>query len=70
MSLLSSRRDTHSRRVTRIASAAIAVTLAVTVLSSVLTGNFLGRGRAPCGAAARLDSETTPAVVNTPGSSS
>ncbi len=63
-----SRRDTHRRRVTRIASAAVAVT--VTVLSTVLTGNFLGRGRAPCasGAAARLDSETTAAVVDTPGS--
>jgi hypothetical protein len=66
MWLFSSRMDTCSRRVTRIASAAVAVT--ITVLSTGLTGNFWGRGRAPCGAAARLDSETTPAVVQTPGS--
>ncbi len=66
MWLLSSRMETCSRRVTRIASAAVPVT--VTVLSTVLTGNFWGRGRAPCGAAARLGSETTPAVVQMSGS--
>jgi hypothetical protein len=66
MWLLSSRMDTCSRRVTRIASAAVAVT--VTVLSTVLTGSFWGGGQAPRGAAARLDSETTPAGVQTSGS--